>query len=532
MYTYTYYAYMHVSTVEAEVECAFGQSLMSFQIRVIGADYISKMQGRLACRECQTGQKRILRAATWVCETGDVGSYNINPSSDTCLACPPSATCHYGAPLFGASKISASVEMELPDDDSSDDTVREVLAAKLGIQVLWHVIILPQARRRRSSGGHTIAFELVGDSVQMAGYYAQITAMGAVVVNQEAVGPAVSDDEVWEEDTEGQFLLRSCPRGHQLINTTDDGVLDINAQHCSTCGVTTYIIDSLHTCMPCPKGASCLDGASFVSNAQGAAWEEVRAAGGGMQRRILECPSGYSMRRIEQYPEEDDCVRCIQGFYLLQPVVWMRNETLLPQCVVCPKSATCAGGTDVQAKEDFWRLCFEYFGRFEFISEAPCAFEGEPCMFPLGVALPSGWGEQMTCRQLDPSRSHLSCARKRSQQTRDNAARARLLTCQPRSCGASNVCLQNRTGISMDTCIHVHVYMYMHMYIYTCVCIHVFFIYFYAYTSTGPLCGYCNEGYAMTTAGCSAEQCQSEKVLAPWRAVLIFLVLAMLGSCP
>jgi len=49
----------------------------------------------------------------------------------------------------------------------------------------------------------------------------------------------------------------------------------------------SYIIDQEHTCKPCPKGATCADGASFESNAPGSEWEIEQALDGGLQRRIL-----------------------------------------------------------------------------------------------------------------------------------------------------------------------------------------------------------------------------------------------------
>jgi len=64
---------------------------------------------------------------------------------------------------------------------------------------------------------------------------------------------------------DGLFVLTSCPLGHQLINTVDamravstnDTSFAHDSQRCKPCEPSTYIIDPVMPCQPCPQGASC-----------------------------------------------------------------------------------------------------------------------------------------------------------------------------------------------------------------------------------------------------------------------------------
>ena len=76
----------------------------------------------------------------------------------------------------------------------------------------------------------------------MAELSVSLAALGAELDKPAALGTEIMEGEVWEE-VEGEFLLRACPLGHQLINTTEDGVLNVGAQKCVRCGPLTYIVD-------------------------------------------------------------------------------------------------------------------------------------------------------------------------------------------------------------------------------------------------------------------------------------------------
>jgi predicted Zn-ribbon and HTH transcriptional regulator len=178
------------------------------------------------------------------------GKYSVKALTGVCLVCPPSATCFNGAPpLFGASKVAGALELELSND--GDDAKKSAIAAKLGVE-LWQILLPSQGAQRRNA--RSISFELVADKTLMTALAERITALGVSLGAIQAVGDLAAEGEVWEE-VAGTYILRSCPSGSQLINTTDGVNLDVAAQKCKSCGVTTYIIDQLHECKKCPKGA-------------------------------------------------------------------------------------------------------------------------------------------------------------------------------------------------------------------------------------------------------------------------------------
>ena len=290
--------------------------------------------------------------STGACIQCEIGKYIVNPLTGRCRTCPSAAMCVNGAPpLFGASKLRGSAQIEVPTG-SGDLAVREALAVKLGVEV-WQVTLPSQTRR----AARTITFELLASREQLSRLSTQLEANGVALDQTEAsvIGQQAAPGEVWEQ-VAGEFLLRECPPGHQLINTTTYGQLDIDGQRCRRCENNFYIIDQLHPCMRCPEGASCPDGVQFLSNAAGSEWEEERAENGGLQRRIASCPAGYKMQRKPARPQADACVRCIRGEYRLEPVRWHGPNVTLPGCLKCPKGSNCSGGDNVVANAGYWRL--------------------------------------------------------------------------------------------------------------------------------------------------------------------------------
>jgi hypothetical protein len=66
------------------------------------------------------------------------------------------------------------------------------------------------------------------------------------------------DSHVWDYDSNVPgFVLKSCPRGHQLINSSDDGKFQSSLQRCKACGAFNYILDREMPCQACPRGAYC-----------------------------------------------------------------------------------------------------------------------------------------------------------------------------------------------------------------------------------------------------------------------------------
>jgi hypothetical protein len=314
---------------------------------------------------------------------------------------------------------------------------------------------------------------------------------------------AAQEDHMWEfVQSKVAFVLKSCPPGHQLVNSST-GVFNPTLQQCAACGAAKYIIDREATCMDCPKGADCPDGAQFLPLVVGSVWEEVRSSNGDIQKRLVQCPAGYELNREEALAIGDACTMCSQGSYRLIPstLADLRASQTNPsnqQCFQCDPKATCRGSAIVEAKDGYWRFnpmpwgTAEMDNTFEYLPDVACNFEGEVCLFPEGSFARSGWTEAtMRCMRLPGGGDELICARATAQRatrrqedadpdaptTRQNAT-TKVFRCPVKACGSNNTCLQNRTG---------------------------------------PVCGLCKPGFAMQADGCSAELCPSEAELRPYK---------------
>jgi len=313
-----------LSYIQQAVECAVGQNEMSFQILVLGAEYIGKIAGRISCTHCDIGQRRVLHDArgTWSCETCGPGTYiSANPvsqaESELCLACPPSAACVNGAPpIFGASKVKGEIEIEVLDVSKGDYVIRQALAAKLGVDAT-KIVFLGQSQQRRDV--RKVAFEFVAEKTQMTVLASRLTDLGAVLSGDiESMGPQ-SEGEMWEQ-VAGQFILRVCPLGHQLVNTAD-GEFNVNMQRCQPCSYKHYITDTKNpsrVCLKCPVHARCEAGI-FLGGAPEATWE-VDSTG---EFQLMRCIAGYSFSRFSfsnATLAEQNCQFCEAGSYCIAGV--------------------------------------------------------------------------------------------------------------------------------------------------------------------------------------------------------------------
>jgi hypothetical protein len=329
---------------------------------------------------------------------------------------------------------------------------------------------------------------------------------------------AEQEDHVWEfVESKVAFVLKSCPPGHQLINSSA-GVFNPTLQQCAACGAAKYIVDREAPCMDCPKGALCPDGAQFLPLAVGSVWEEVRASNGGIQKRLVQCPAGYELNREEMLATGDECKECSKGSYRLIPstLADLRASQMnlsAQQCKSCDARATCQGLENVESIPGYWRLNPTPWANptnlsnlFEYLPDAACHVgdDDKVCLFPEGSFARSGWTEAtMRCMRLPGGGDELFCARPavrrapRRQEDFDSEAsttvgnktsKVWVFRCPPGACGANNTCLQNRTG---------------------------------------PVCGYCKPGFAMQTDGCSAELCPSEAELRPYK-ILLWVVLSLI----
>jgi predicted outer membrane repeat protein len=249
------------SAVDMAVECPLGKTVsliamntsMLFQVRVVGSTDVPHLVGRIRCSMCQKGQRLVTHDSrgTWSCERCSQGTYNINPLTGICLVCPSTATCVNGVPIFGASAARGAIEMELADD-SSGDTIRDTLAATIGVEV-WQIseILAMGLEQRRAQ--QRIEFTLVADAAQMAGLAARLTSIGVELGDPERLGAETAAEGVWEE-VEGQYILRRCPPGNLLVNTSTDGNFDVNVQRCLPCGPNRYLVEGSNACVKCPDG--------------------------------------------------------------------------------------------------------------------------------------------------------------------------------------------------------------------------------------------------------------------------------------
>jgi hypothetical protein len=326
---------------------------------------------------------------------------------------------------------------------------------------------------------------------------------------------ASHQDHLWEFDESVlNYVLKLCPPGHQLINSSA-GVFNPTLQQCAACGAAKYIVDREAPCMDCPKGALCPDGAQFLPLAVGSVWEEVRASNGGIQKRLVQCPAGYELNRDEALATGDECKACSKGSYRLIPstLADLRSSQMnlsAQQCKSCDIRATCQGLDNVEAIPGYWRLnpmpwtMNETYSAFEYLPDVACYVDGEVCLFPEGLFARAGWTEAtMRCMRLPGGGDELFCARaavhratRRQEDVNSDASttvgigtsKVWVFRCPLRACGSNNTCLQNRTG---------------------------------------AVCGYCKPGFAMQTDGCSAQSCPSEAELRPYK-ILVWVVFALI----
>jgi hypothetical protein len=102
---------------------------------------------------------------------------------------------------------------------------------------------------------------------------------------------------IWEE-VGGRYLLRRCPTGSLLVNTS------LEAQQCVACEQGTYTTADIdgcsgaggvcqqRKCTTCPLGAECIGGL-LRGRVGGSVWRKL-----GQYMRLDECPAGYIVVRL------------------------------------------------------------------------------------------------------------------------------------------------------------------------------------------------------------------------------------------
>lgn len=186
----------------------------------------------------------------------------------------------------------------------------------------------------------------------------------------------ITNGSVWEASDEhgaGKMLLRSCPAGYMLINSTDatsSGTFLEQAQKCQLCLPGTEYINfpNQQSCMMCPVGAKC-DGKSATGSIPGSVWaiEGTPGKPGNGLTRLQQCPRGYVLVRDENAPLQDVCVECPPGKYLVDVAKWSpsASEPYLvspsaslasSMCLDCTDGLKCNGGSRVFQRKGFWSL--------------------------------------------------------------------------------------------------------------------------------------------------------------------------------
>ena len=93
----------------------------------------------------------------------------------------------------------------------------------------------------------------------------------------------------------------------------------------------------------------------------GSIWENSSSPDGIF--RVISCPRGYALTRIEGMPQGDDCVKCPEGSYNIEGSQWLDSQqnqsgTRAPPagfCLRCPPvGAYCPGGHVVEALEGYF----------------------------------------------------------------------------------------------------------------------------------------------------------------------------------
>ena len=74
----------------------------------------------------------------------------------------------------------------------------------------------------------------------------------------EYVATCTGEKQPCNEKDSPSILLRRCPAGSVLINTTQSGQFQASLQECLPCGPGFYIVDPMYgPCIKCPEGAEC-----------------------------------------------------------------------------------------------------------------------------------------------------------------------------------------------------------------------------------------------------------------------------------
>ena len=182
---------------------------------------------------------------------------------------------------------TGEIELTGLPEEGGEDAVRQALADLLGVDVSQIVLPEPTRRRQRRAAARTIRFEITGDATEAAQLAAdlqtgdlaaqlssQLSQTYKMNITAQVSGGEIEETsekrpegEKWEE-VDGQYILRHCPQGFLLVNTT------VELSTCRECNAGTYsfsdtdacneqvhpTICDVRDCSACPVGATCARG--------------------------------------------------------------------------------------------------------------------------------------------------------------------------------------------------------------------------------------------------------------------------------
>ena len=255
------------------------------------------------------------------------------------------------------------------------------------------------------------------------------------------------------------YVLINCPAGYQLVNSTDGssfGTFSHDLQQCSPCKQSEYIVNQRESCQTCPTGAVCngTDG-SLV----GLAGSYFRAEGDKM--RVYQCDPGYILVRDDTGNRArsflDSCIMCLPGSYSLNGAM----VTGLGHCVRngsssqpynCPSvsSQNIVGFLD-EISNGSWTESPELAQQVCQTCPAQAKCTGGSTVLPM----PGYWTNNASISRRIIATASIS-----------------IYSCPPGACLGNGQCAEGRTG---------------------------------------PVCGVCEPGWAMTSTSC--QQCPSDERL-------------------
>lgn len=193
-------------------------------------------------------------------------------------------------PCISAQRVTGEIELAGLPDNGDEDTIRQALADLLGVDI--SMIVLPDQSEQQRRQSRKIVFEIIADA-SLASKVSQDLSAGDLTaklsqtlskeigVNISAkmyTGAAISESgqnrregEVWVE-VGGEFLLKRCPPGFLLVNTT------VELSACKECDAGSYSFKftdgcnqeqedptcDTRECTTCPAGATCSKGGEAV----------------------------------------------------------------------------------------------------------------------------------------------------------------------------------------------------------------------------------------------------------------------------